>query len=169
MVELVIDASVVLKWYLTDEEFGQEAISILEQHVAGDVALLAPTILPYEVLNALLVAERIGRTAKNVTEEAFYGFAELEINFQDPFVDYHDILSFARSFHRSVYDASYISLAKKNNIDFVTGDKRLYNGVKDKLKWVKWIGDNEYSPNTGGSQSTLTKGCSDVPDTRSRV
>ena len=146
MIELVIDASVVLKWYLTDEEWGQEANIILEQHVAGDMTLLAPTILPYEVLNALLVAERMGRTAENVTEEAFYGFVELEINFLDPFVDYPSILSLARSFRRSVYDASYISLARKNNIDFVTGDKRLYNGVKDKLKWVKWIGDNEYSP-----------------------
>ncbi|MBW2170109.1 MAG: type II toxin-antitoxin system VapC family toxin [Deltaproteobacteria bacterium] len=140
MIELVIDASVVLKWYLKDEEWGQEAISILEQHVAGKVALLAPTILYYEVLNALLVAERMGRTAENVTEEAFYGFAELEINFLNHFIDYPDILSLARSFRRSVYDASYISLAKNKNIDFVTGDKRLYNGVKDKLKWVKWIG-----------------------------
>ncbi|MBW1911440.1 MAG: type II toxin-antitoxin system VapC family toxin [Deltaproteobacteria bacterium] len=140
MIELVIDASVVLKWYLKDEEWGQEAISILEQHVAGKVALLAPTILYYEVLNALLVAERMGRTAENVTEEAFYGFAELEINFLNPFIDYPDILSLARSFRRSVYDASYISLAKNKNIDFVTGDKRLYNGVKDKHKWVKWIG-----------------------------
>ena len=149
MIELVIDASVVLKWYLTDEEWGEEANSILEQHVAGDVSILVPTILPYEVLNALLVAERMGRTAENVTEEAFCGFMELEINFLDPFVDYTDILSLARSFRRPVYDASYISLAKKNNIDFVTADKQLYNGVKDKLKWVKWIGDNEYSPGIG--------------------
>ena len=141
MIELVIDASVVLKWYLKDEEWGQKAISILEQHVAGNVALLAPTILHYEVLNALLVAERMGRTAENVTEEAFCGFVELEINFLDTFVDYIDILSLARSFRRSIYDGSYISLAKNKNIDFVTGDKRLYNGVKDKLKWVKWIGE----------------------------
>ena len=144
MIELVIDASVVLKWYLMDEECGQEAFSILEQHVAGDVALLAPTILPYEVLNALLVAERRDRIAEGVTEEAFYGFLELQINFLDPFVDYLDTLTLARSYHRSIYDESYISLAKKNNIDFVTGDKRLFNAVKDKLKWVKWIGDNKY-------------------------
>ena len=142
MIELVIDASVVLKWYLTDEECGQEALSILAQHVAGDVALLAPTILPYEVLNALLVAERMDRIAEGVTEEAFYGFMELEINFLDPFVDYPDILSLARPFLRSVCDASYMSLAKQNNIDFVTGDKRLYNAVKNKLKWVRWIGEN---------------------------
>lgn len=140
MIKLVIDASVVLKWYLTDEEWGKEACSILEQHVAGNVALLAPTILPYEVLNALLVAERMGRIAENVTYEAFNGFAGLDIIILDPFVGYPDILSLARFFRRSVYDASYISLAKENNIDFVTGDKRLYNAAKDKLKWVKWIG-----------------------------
>ena len=141
MTEVVIDASVVLKWYLTDEEWGQEAVWFLEQHVAGDMALFAPTILPYEVLNALLVAERIGRIAEETTERAFEGFVELEIEFSDPFVDYSDILSLARSFHRTVYDASYISLAKKKNIDFVTGDKRLYDAVKEKLKGVKWIGD----------------------------
>jgi predicted nucleic acid-binding protein len=143
MKELVLDASVVLKWYLPDEECGQEAFNILEQHVAGDVALFAPTILPYEVLNALLVAERMARIAKKVTKKAFHAFLELEIVFQDAFSDYPDILSMARSFQRSAYDASYLSLAKKNNIDLVTGDKRLYNAVKDKLKWVKWVGDNK--------------------------
>jgi predicted nucleic acid-binding protein len=141
MKEIVIDASVVLKWYLKDEEWGQEAVWFLEQHVAGNMVLFAPTILTYEVLNALLVAERTGRIAEQTTETAFEGFVELEIEFSDPFVDYSDILSLARSFHRTVYDASYISLANKKNIDFVTGDKRLYNAVKDKLKWVKWIGD----------------------------
>jgi predicted nucleic acid-binding protein len=111
--------------------------------VAGNVALFAPAILPFEVLNALLVAERMARIAEEVTEKAFHAFLELEIDFQDSFRNYQDILSMARSFQRSVYDASYLSLAEKNNIDFVTGDKRLYNSVKDRLKWVKWIGDIE--------------------------
>jgi len=141
MKELVLDASVVLKWYLTDDECGQEALNILEQHVAGNVVLFAPSILPYEVLNALLVAERMGRIAEEVTEEAFHAFLELEINFQGSFRDYLDILSVARFFQRSAYDASYLSLARGKNIDFVTGDKQLYNAVKDKLKWVKWIGE----------------------------
>ena len=92
-------------------------------------------------MSSLLVAERIGRIAEETTERAFEGFEELGIEFSDPFVDYSDILSLAHSFHRTVYDASYLSLAKRKNIDFVTGDKRLYNAVKDKLKWVKWIGD----------------------------
>ncbi len=140
MKELVIDASVVLKWYLPDEEFAQKALNLLHRHVSGETALFAPTILSYEILNALLVAERMGRVNEEITKNAFNAFLDLEINFLNPFSDYPGIISLARSFHRSVYDASYLGLAKKMNVDFLTGDKRLYNAVKGKLKWVKWVG-----------------------------
>lgn len=140
MKELVIDASVILKWYLPDEEFAPKALNILHRHVSGEIALCAPTILPYEILNALLVAERKGRVNEEVTQSAFNAFLDLEINFLNPFIDYPDIISPARSFNRSVYDASYLAVAEKRNFDFVTGDKRLYNAVRKKLKWVQWIG-----------------------------
>jgi len=86
------------------------------------------------------VAERRGRIDEGVTQNAYKAFLDLEINFLNPFLDYQGIISLARSFTRSVYDASYLSVAEERNFDFVTGDKRLYNSVKEKLKWVKWIG-----------------------------
>ncbi len=140
MKELVIDASVILKWYLPDEEFAQKALNILHRHVSGETALYAPTILPYEILNALLVAEKRGRVNEGVTQNAYNAFLDLEISFLNPFLDYQGVISLARSFNRSVYDASYLAVAENRNFDFVTGDKRLYNAVKEKLKWVKWIG-----------------------------
>jgi predicted nucleic acid-binding protein len=140
MKELVIDASVILKWYLPDEEFAQKALNILYRHVSGEIALYAPTILPYEILNALIVAERMGRVNEEVTKNAFNAFLDLEIGFLNPFLDYQGIISLARSFDRSVYDASYLAVANKRDIDFLTGDKRLFNAVKKELKSVKWIG-----------------------------
>ncbi len=140
MKELVIDASVILKWYLPDEEFAQKALNILYRHVSGEIALYAPTILPYEILNALIVAERMGRVNEEVTKNAFNAFLDLEINFLNPFLDYQGIISLARSFGRSVYDASYLAVANKRDIDFVTGDRRLFNAVRKELKSVKWIG-----------------------------
>ncbi len=140
MKELVIDASVILKWYLPDEEFAQKALNILYRHVSGEIALYAPTILPYEILNALIVAERMGRVNEEVTKNAFNAFLDLEINFLNPFLDYQDIISLARTFDRSVYDASYLAVANERGIDFVTGDKRLFNAVSKELKSVKWIG-----------------------------
>jgi len=140
MKELVIDASVILKWYLPDEEFASKALNILHRHVSGEIALCAPAIMPYEILNAFLMAERRGRVNEEVTQNAFNAFLDLEINFLDPFMDYPGIISPARSFNRSVYDASYLAVAEKRNFNFVTGDKRLYNAVRKKLKWVQWIG-----------------------------
>lgn len=140
MRELVIDASVILQWYLPDEEFGQSALDILHRHVRGETNLFAPTILSYEVLNALLVAERMGRVNEGITIHAFDAFLNLEIHFLNPFSEYPAILSLARSFHRSIYDAAYLYVAEKMNLDFVTGDKRLYNAVKGKLGWVILIG-----------------------------
>lgn len=140
MKPLVVDASVVLKWYLPDEEFGESALSLLRRHVNEEIELLAPTILRYEAFNALLVAERMGRIEKEVTEKSAKAFLKLDISFADPLSDYPNVLALARSFHRSVYDASYLSLAMKRKTDFITGDRRLFNSVNKQLKWVKWIG-----------------------------
>lgn len=143
MTELLVDASVILKWYLPDEEFGEKALRILNRHVNEEIEILAPTILPYEVLNALMVAERMGRTDNELTRKSFRAFLKLDIRFLNPFRDYPNVLSLARAFKTSVYDAAYLSLAMKKKTDFVTGDKRLYNSVNKELKWVKWIGKEE--------------------------
>jgi predicted nucleic acid-binding protein len=137
---MVVDASVVLKWYLPDESWGERALRLLEMHVSGEVTLLAPTILPYEVLNALLVAERRGRADKQLTEESFEAFWELELALVDPFA--FDILAMARAFRRSIYDAAYMALAGARKIDLLTDDKRLYHAAAHQLKWLRWIGDD---------------------------
>ena len=36
---------------------------------------------------------------------------------------------------------SYLALAQRKSARLVTGDRRLYNAVKDKLPWVLWIED----------------------------
>jgi predicted nucleic acid-binding protein len=47
----------------------------------------------------------------------------------------------AREFNLSAYDAAYLTLAQRVGESLVTGDKRLYNAVKDKLEWAVWMGD----------------------------
>lgn len=139
--KLAIDASVVLKWYLTDDGDGQKAALVLEQYAAGHIDLLAPTILPYEVSNALLVAERRHRIPEDVTKTAFAAFLELQITLLDPFVRSDHLFALARSHHRPIYDTSYLLVAAEHETDLLTGDKRLFNAVKDKLEFVRWIGD----------------------------
>jgi len=58
---MVIDASVVLRGFFPDEEGHAVAQAIIRAYVREEVDLHAPTLLPYEVTNAILQAVRRGR------------------------------------------------------------------------------------------------------------
>jgi predicted nucleic acid-binding protein len=50
--KIVVDASVAVKWFV-EEEFSDLALKLRDMHVNGLVDLVAPSLMPYEVLNAL--------------------------------------------------------------------------------------------------------------------
>ena len=56
-------------------------------------------------------------------------------------VAWRPMMSLARQFGRSAYDAAYLALAQEKGQSLVTGDLRLYNAVAPHLPWVQWIGD----------------------------
>ncbi len=62
MKRAVVDASVILKWYLLDEAHGTQALALLQQCTAGELEILAPSLLTYELMNGLMIAmtKRIG-------------------------------------------------------------------------------------------------------------
>ena len=141
MKRIVVDASVVLKWYLPDEEYGNIAIEILDKYVSYEVELLAPSLLEYEVLNGLLIASKRGRIQEIMVSTAVEGFLNLEIEQKDISFFYPEVFSFSESYNLSVYDSSYLAAANMENIQLVTSDETLYNKVKKDLKWVKRLGD----------------------------
>ena len=49
---VVVDASVVAKWYL-EEEYTEKALKLRDMHVNGEIELTAPELLLFEVLNAI--------------------------------------------------------------------------------------------------------------------
>jgi predicted nucleic acid-binding protein len=52
MQSLVVDASVVVKWFV-DEENSDKAIRIRDKYIDGEISVMAPDIIIFEVLNAL--------------------------------------------------------------------------------------------------------------------
>lgn len=58
---LVVDASVVVKWTLDDEDHIAEARSILRQFQQGVIDIVVPDHLIHEVVNTLVVGVRRGR------------------------------------------------------------------------------------------------------------
>lgn len=137
----VIDASVVLKWYLADEDLGPQALLVLEKFLSGELALVAPSLLEYEVMNGLVIAQRKGRIKDEVILEAGEGILSLNIEQMALPNFISEALHFCRIYHRSFYDASYLALAQKEDIPLITADKELYNIIRKDFRQLKWLGD----------------------------
>jgi predicted nucleic acid-binding protein len=138
---MIIDASVLLSAFFPDEAQAQ-AQAILRDHVAGHVRLKAPTLLAYEVSNAVWQAERRGRISGTQADEILRAAAGLEIELLA--LDWGESLPLARRFGRSAYDAAYLTLAERSGEPLITGDERLYNAVHPALDWVLRVED--YTP-----------------------
>ena len=141
MNRVVLDASVVLKWFLTDEEHGAKALNLLGRYTSNELDILAPSLLEYEVLNGLTIAKKRGRINEETILTATEGFLSLDIKVLNLSQIYNKVFHYCKIFHRSAYDASYLAAADEMGLPLITADEALYREVKKELKWVKWLGD----------------------------
>jgi predicted nucleic acid-binding protein len=116
-----------------------KAQALIRDHVSGRVQLAAPTLLVYEVANAVLQAVRRGRVTGEDAEAILVAVEGLGIETEP--VSWQQMLPLARRFDRSACDAAYLALAEARGEPLVTGDEKLYNAVRHDLDWVQWIGD----------------------------
>ena len=136
---MIVDASVVLRGFFPDEEGHAKAQALIRAYAQGEIELHAPTLLPYEVTNAVLQAIRRDRISPEKGREILTAFEGLGIPTVD--VSWQQTLELAHTYDRSAYDGAYLALAEETGSKLVTGDRRLYNAVKDRLPWVLWIED----------------------------
>ena len=141
MKRVVLDASVILKWYLPDEEQGEEALDLLKRYISDDMEIIAPSLLEYEVINGLMVARKRARLSDDAILSAIEGFGNLGIR----------LLGFSGQYARLIYSAippaaprtmpvSFRGRLEK--IPFITADEALQKAVKKDLHWVKRLGES---------------------------
>ena len=140
MKRAVIDASIVLEWYLPDEEFGERALGLLNRYISDDLVFMAPSLLEYEVLNGLVIAGRRGRIQEEKINSAIEGFLHLGITLVNLSELYFKVGHYCKTYNGSAYDAAYLALANGEGIPLITADEGMYNSVKKNLSWVKWLG-----------------------------
>jgi predicted nucleic acid-binding protein len=134
---MVVDASVILCAFFPDEQQPQ-AQALIRDHVTGRIRLVAPTLILYEVTNAVVQAIRRGRIADEAGEDILTAFDGLGIETKS--VTWQQVLPLAHRFDRSACDAAYLALAEARGEPLVTRDVHMYNAVHDHLDWVRWIG-----------------------------
>jgi len=133
----VVDASVIVASLLRDEPYHPAAASLLDEFGKGRLDLLAVSLLRFEVANALWKAAMRGRVELDAVLEAAQRFEQFPILYHD--VPVEEIIKTAHDYDRTAYDAAYIVLARRENVPFVTADKRLYNALEGGFEMIRWI------------------------------
>ena len=139
MSDLVVDASVAIKWFLP-EIHGEAALRLLE----GQYALRVPDLIFSEFGNVLWKRFRKGQISRKeaiVTIEALLALP-LQVESSQSLIP--AALEIACSAHRTVYDSLYLAVAIVHQCRVVTADSKLHNALKKgalsaHLLWVEDI------------------------------
>jgi predicted nucleic acid-binding protein len=122
---MVLDASVAVAWCFEDESTGFTE-GVLDLLSTG-TEVLTPAIWPFEVANALLVAERRKRITVAQVTALLQRMAGLRISVDpiQPATAFNQILSVARQNDLTEYDAAYVELALREALPLATLDDKL--------------------------------------------
>lgn len=125
----VVDNSVVMSWCFKDET-NQYADAILDK--LSEVTAVVPPIWPLEVVNVLLVAERMKRLSEADSTRFITLLSQLPIVVEadGPERMMKEILALARANDLSSYDASYLDLAMRRGFPIATLDDKIIEAAK---------------------------------------
>ncbi len=122
---IVLDASVLLKWFL-DESDSSQALSYQQRHVPGKDSIAIPDLAFYEIANAFILRSQLSpeEIQKNLLQLQDYQF-QVAL-----FSELIGVVGIARKHGLTTYDAAYVALAQKLRCRFVTADERLLARLK---------------------------------------
>ncbi|MFQ5738938.1 MAG: type II toxin-antitoxin system VapC family toxin [Acidobacteriota bacterium] len=144
----MIDASVLLAFYLPAERYKTEVLALLEEATAGGLKLVVPTLARYEVLNALSRAIRGLKSGQRISlreaQEILAAMDAIGLEQRDVANLEVDILAITEEYQTSAYDAAYLALAEQLGARLLTGDRRFFNAVRGAYRQVELVGDHEF-------------------------
>ncbi len=120
--QFVVDSSVVAKWFLT-EPGSDEAIKLRDGFATGRLKLVVPTLLFYEVMNALRFSGIFKRADLVVAARSLSRYRFDIWRPRGKLLELSTELSVEGDL--TVYDACYVALARRINSKVITEDSEL--------------------------------------------
>jgi predicted nucleic acid-binding protein len=142
---LVLDASIVVKWLNPHEILADKANLIRDDYEQGQISLLVPAFWDYEVVNGINKAVARSDLSEEEGREAMALLLAVQAQ-KEPFPSPQESYNLARRYQRSVYDSWYLYAAEQASCEFWTADQKLYNAMKDKVSFVRWLEDYRTHP-----------------------
>jgi predicted nucleic acid-binding protein len=119
LTEAVLDASVVLKWFVPEQRGSSEARRLRNDYEAGRLSVVVPALLFLELLN---VAGRRWSWDEEALLELAESLGGLSFEVGEP-----ELQSVASWIARGLtaYDAAYVALAEERGLALVTDDETI--------------------------------------------
>ncbi len=134
MRNIIVDTSVVTKWYAQKEEGDlKQAFSLLESCNEGKLSLICPTIILLELANVLYIGKKLDQA---LCLESIRSFKNLCTRLLD--VDHAErIVNIMYDHKLASYDAAFVSLAIAENIPLITADyKHHKKSISPRIVWL---------------------------------
>ncbi len=141
----VIDASVAIKWYLSDEEHIEHARLVRQDFEAGTIRLLAPPQLQHEVASALSKATRNPARPRSLSQAEGLRIVEDFLQWPIELLHHQALIpaaySLARRYRCSYYDALYLATSEMTHSHFLYADGKLRRNLGPRFPLAHWIED----------------------------
>jgi predicted nucleic acid-binding protein len=125
--EVVLDASVATKWFI-DEAGSSAALKLLDAHLEGRTTVVAPTLLVYEVGNALRHHPSLTPPSAAAALNDLFDF---QLSLVPPSsAQLAAALQRAYELKLTVYDAQYVVTAEERGCPLITTDGQILKASK---------------------------------------
>ena len=137
MTAYVIDASVILKWFIP-EDYSEPALRL--KHAGAHFH--APAFLTLEVGSVLSKKRRRGELALQDTEDIWQAFRRAPVRRHADEILILAAFDLAHLTKQSLYDSLYLVLAMKLGVPFLTADRKFYQALQhghygSRLRWIE--------------------------------
>ena len=138
---VVVDASVAFKW-LVEEENPDKATALTRLWDDEGTQLAAPSLMPFEVANALHRRVVRGDLEVEVAADLMQDLMSLGVALHGTPNLRRRALELANQLKQgAVYDAHYLALAESLSCELWTADQRFYRAAGTGVDNVRWIGE----------------------------
>ena len=135
---VLLDSSIVLKWFRKDEIWREAALNLREAYLDGHMVIFVPDLLIYEIANVLRYKPDLTQLQ---VQEALKSLYDMQIRMVE--ISHGVIMEAIQLayFHAiTVYDATFIAMAKYFKVPFITADEKLIQDLS-KIPYVHHISD----------------------------
>lgn len=134
----VLDTSVFIKWFRQGEVLAEQALALRDAYLEGQTVIFMPSLVAYELANVMRYKGdlNIGRV-----QEVLQSLFDMSLEW---IMSSNELMrlavEIAYEYNITVYDSTFVALAKSLKASFITADRQLGNQLA-KFSFVYFLGD----------------------------